>query len=404
MRQKKDALHKNDITYDRVIKEDGKACLVKEAYSFGVPYTLDELDNMTPNNLRKIIYDYVMNHTQEWIEDLPLHDLRLLSDLVKGKTIPFLIPRQAFLTMGLGFVDCDTDFLKDNLLIFFICKDVKQAVAPLLDKAMETKKQKYEDIMEEALNGVLNMVGMMEVKEMEEILCRLIPYYNMFITKEQVSRFMEHSMLVRYMCRHEAGDGGDVLLTNLLGSEGWEPDLRKNIERYPLDDVDEVIAHGTMPYLTPYRECEKDFYDMLKKYTPDQEKVTASYLYTQFYARAQDHIRNLQNFIVDIVGLLEFNMDETNENMPTIVNFCNCIPKMSLKGNSSKQRTLDAAAENYRSDIARRELNNMDDDFSLYSDLLEQSNPFIAPEKVGRNDPCPCGSGKKYKNCCGKGN
>ena len=26
----------------------------------------------------------------------------------------------------------------------------------------------------------------------------------------------------------------------------------------------------------------------------------------------------------------------------------------------------------------------------------------IAPDKVGRNDPCPCGSGKKYKKCCGK--
>ena len=23
-------------------------------------------------------------------------------------------------------------------------------------------------------------------------------------------------------------------------------------------------------------------------------------------------------------------------------------------------------------------------------------------KKVGRNDPCPCGSGKKYKNCCGR--
>ena len=23
--------------------------------------------------------------------------------------------------------------------------------------------------------------------------------------------------------------------------------------------------------------------------------------------------------------------------------------------------------------------------------------------KIGRNDPCPCGSGKKYKNCCGEG-
>ena len=23
--------------------------------------------------------------------------------------------------------------------------------------------------------------------------------------------------------------------------------------------------------------------------------------------------------------------------------------------------------------------------------------------KVGRNDPCPCGSGKKFKSCCGRG-
>ncbi|MDH5489789.1 MAG: YchJ family protein [Rhodospirillaceae bacterium] len=31
-------------------------------------------------------------------------------------------------------------------------------------------------------------------------------------------------------------------------------------------------------------------------------------------------------------------------------------------------------------------------------------NPQIEPrkvEKIGRNDPCPCGSGKKYKKCCG---
>ncbi|CAM4029920.1 YecA family protein [Mesobacillus thioparans] len=27
---------------------------------------------------------------------------------------------------------------------------------------------------------------------------------------------------------------------------------------------------------------------------------------------------------------------------------------------------------------------------------------FSTRQKVGRNDPCPCGSGKKYKKCCGK--
>jgi preprotein translocase subunit SecA len=29
--------------------------------------------------------------------------------------------------------------------------------------------------------------------------------------------------------------------------------------------------------------------------------------------------------------------------------------------------------------------------------------PYVRKEaKVGRNDPCPCGSGKKYKHCCGR--
>lgn len=33
-------------------------------------------------------------------------------------------------------------------------------------------------------------------------------------------------------------------------------------------------------------------------------------------------------------------------------------------------------------------------------ELDPKPTPFIAPAKVGRNDPCPCGSGKKYKKCC----
>ena len=30
------------------------------------------------------------------------------------------------------------------------------------------------------------------------------------------------------------------------------------------------------------------------------------------------------------------------------------------------------------------------------------SKTIVKEHKVGRNDPCPCGSGKKYKKCCGK--
>lgn len=33
----------------------------------------------------------------------------------------------------------------------------------------------------------------------------------------------------------------------------------------------------------------------------------------------------------------------------------------------------------------------------------ERQEPIVKPPKIYPNDPCPCGSGKKYKKCCGKG-
>ena len=40
-------------------------------------------------------------------------------------------------------------------------------------------------------------------------------------------------------------------------------------------------------------------------------------------------------------------------------------------------------------------------------DFTKEPTPKLIPatsDKTQRNDPCPCGSGKKYKNCCGKHN
>ena len=32
----------------------------------------------------------------------------------------------------------------------------------------------------------------------------------------------------------------------------------------------------------------------------------------------------------------------------------------------------------------------------------KKSGTIVKEKKIGRNDPCPCGSGKKYKHCCGR--
>lgn len=39
---------------------------------------------------------------------------------------------------------------------------------------------------------------------------------------------------------------------------------------------------------------------------------------------------------------------------------------------------------------------------SMLESVQSKSSQAIRKKEVGRNDPCPCGSGKKYKNCCGR--
>lgn len=55
------------------------------------------------------------------------------------------------------------------------------------------------------------------------------------------------------------------------------------------------------------------------------------------------------------------------------------------------------------SKVKRREQNkNIKEGFEGDS-AGEKKKPYVRKtKKVGRNDPCPCGSGKKYKNCCGR--
>jgi SWIM/SEC-C metal-binding protein len=42
------------------------------------------------------------------------------------------------------------------------------------------------------------------------------------------------------------------------------------------------------------------------------------------------------------------------------------------------------------------------EDITALEILQNPVKTSIADKKVGRNEPCPCGSGKKFKKCCGQ--
>ena len=59
------------------------------------------------------------------------------------------------------------------------------------------------------------------------------------------------------------------------------------------------------------------------------------------------------------------------------------------------------ASEIRRTEVARQKIAGL---AGVGGDTSEKKKPVVrrASERIGRNEPCPCGSGKKYKQCCGK--
>lgn len=103
----------------------------------------------------------------------------------------------------------------------------------------------------------------------------------------------------------------------------------------------------------------------------------------------------------------------TNETIPDTIlervstqykNFMEVINK-SL----NKEYTFEELVKEYKSEYLKHIIyssatvlycsNAFADVFDIISTPQQEQ---VATEKVGRNEPCPCGSGKKFKNCCGK--
>lgn len=103
--------------------------------------------------------------------------------------------------------------------------------------------------------------------------------------------------------------------------------------------------------------------------------------------------------------------EQVQELLPLLNDYLNDMPFWKFKGWSSREiadkmprlrpsekpritigpnmRAMGTESWEQLEEMARR-----GEDFS--------SRPFTSAKKVSRNDPCPCGSGKKYKQCCGK--
>ena len=52
--------------------------------------------------------------------------------------------------------------------------------------------------------------------------------------------------------------------------------------------------------------------------------------------------------------------------------------------------------------ISSKDIQQIDNMLKMLNEMVEGVKVKREGKKIGRNDPCPCGSGKKYKYCCGR--
>ena len=130
------------------------------------------------------------------------------------------------------------------------------------------------------------------------------------------------------------------------------------------------------------------FFETFCKIFEDKEKVENAKACIEYFLTND----SIPNTILDRVSTKYANfMDIINEIMGTTYNYEELIKNYKLdylKNKIYSSATILFCSQSF-SEI-----------FDYITTPVEEKIPIT--EKVGRNEPCPCGSGKKYKNCCGK--
>lgn len=327
----------------------------------------DELAEKAPEELLKLLEDRVYNHVEEWIDDLPYNDLKILKELIKEGRIEAPITYQDTLLEKLSLIDRSLDPEHPEFIIF---DDVKNAIAPYLDAAIEKKEKNNEGFLESLLNGLLNIVGRIKEYKAREVIKSLLPQANIKFGPEDVDRFFDHSMIVKYSRGAYVCQSDGDLYSYLADVTEWEEEVRDEVTPFYPTDIADVIAHGEYPYFRPHRTAEQAFYSLFVG-TFEYKPVDARSCLTYYYTKLQEPEYTVKEMLHEIAEENSFgSLNQANFILDILVKFSNGIPKFILKGNTSSEVS------------------------GMQHSVLQ---------KIGRNDPCPCGSGKKYKKCCGQG-
>lgn len=423
----------NDMPLD--IKElEGKslADLMENQYKGSLSDFAEELgfdidENISEEEFRKQYAQALKDNVVRVMSMLPISELKLLEHLKKN-------PKPG------NTLDCYEDYCSKLMVIYglagewwdedenyyiWVPDDLWQMMKPHVEEVLADPHVQHRVTIENTILGLANLYGQVSLGFVEKELVRLGQVQTIEGAKIAVSACMDDSLLLKFT-QHQTGrladkPSEDTLL--FLSPYGWDmpSELDDEIKKreslakdYHLFTIVEVMYAAVMPMPRIANPMHDAFFSLLTEDLNYNDWLASEICHGLWYREMHKYEEDFeeedpgQYFREEVLYDYDSSDSLFRKAMKLLDDYLNNMPHWQLKGHTPIEAHGLLSEENKAAKRKRQESRSYhDDDYISPKDWMANlgvTMPIIAEKKPGRNDPCPCGSGKKYKNCCGRGN
>ncbi|MFA6652497.1 MAG: SEC-C metal-binding domain-containing protein [Bacteroidales bacterium] len=280
------------------------------------------------------------------------------------------------LMLGLLGVSFDR---KEDAPKFYLPNNLNESLLPQLQMDVQDQALKKAYHIENLLIGMLTLYGALPLRKIEELLNLYLP--EAVPLTDLLDYFKSNRLLRKYNATNSAKD---LLFLYYKGIPDIKPlvaeiDKRKDLE-YAIFKESELLEASEQVYYFKNSFSQRLLRQLNKFDIPDTE-IFMHEIWVNTQIETSTH-----SILEFLSKRLEFdNFQDLQDTVKLLIDYQNNIPKWTLKGNVP-------------ADLSKT--NGEAGGFGGAGRPASSHFPVFT-KQPGRNDPCPCGSGKKFKNCCG---
>lgn len=352
----------------------------------------DVRSNLNKSDMAAAVALCIEHDSDKWLRRVPTWELAMIKELLKCKPGKWYDGGFQPLPSTLETLRLvEVEVTEERHVRYRVSERMHRALSGGIDAAIEYSHSRNYNHFEQYAFGMLNLYGLVPREKMIHMLIRAAKTIAQQMDDESAQIinacvFSSESFLLNFYCMmvgeqeyfYHSAVQSDYELYRKMAS-------RKEFDYKNFSDTEIRHAGEGIPYIRTAQETTygQALLKELKKLNISGDVLNI--IYRDFYTIAQENPKELTELLAALANDRLTSMAQLQGLLSMVMEFSNNIPRWELKGYSSYE-----IHEKYEKPKLK----------PLPSQPFNPMN--LVPTNIGRNDPCPCGSGKKYKNCHGK--